>query len=50
MSEPQLWDDVDDYFTAHLSPHDEALDAAVRDSEAAGLPHIAVTAPQGEFL
>jgi predicted O-methyltransferase YrrM len=50
MSEPQLWDDVDDYFTAHLSPHDEALDAAVRDSEAAGLPHIAVTAPQGKFL
>ena len=50
MSEPQLWDDVDDYFTAHLSPHDEALDAALRDSEAAGLPHIAVTAPQGKFL
>jgi len=50
MSEPQLWDDVDDYFTAHLSPHDEAFDAALRDSEAAGLPHIAVTAPQGKFL
>jgi predicted O-methyltransferase YrrM len=50
MSEPQLWDDVDDYFTTQLSPNDEALEAAVRDSEAAGLPHISVTAPQGKFL
>ena len=50
MSESQLWDDVDDYFTAQLSPNDEALDAAVRDSAAAGLPQIAVTAPQGKFL
>jgi predicted O-methyltransferase YrrM len=50
MSKSQLWDDVDDYFTTQLSPNDEALDAAVRDSEAAGLPEIAVTAPQGKFL
>ena len=50
MSESQLWDDVDDYFTAHLSPDDEALDAALRDSEAAELPQVAVTAPQGKFL
>ncbi|MGW2524749.1 O-methyltransferase [Streptomyces sp. NPDC001617] len=50
MSESQVWDDVDDYFTAHLSPNDEALEAAVRDSEAAGLPHIAVSAPQGKLL
>jgi predicted O-methyltransferase YrrM len=50
MSESQLWDAVDDYFTAHLAPEDEALDAALRDSEAAGLPHIAVTAPQGKML
>ncbi|MDH6628733.1 putative O-methyltransferase YrrM [Streptomyces sp. LBL] len=50
MSEPQLWDAVDDYFTAHLSPDDEALVAALRDSEAAELPHIAVTAPQGKLL
>ncbi|MFI6929407.1 O-methyltransferase [Streptomyces sp. NPDC050287] len=50
MSESQLWDAVDDYFTAHLSPQDEALDATLRDSEAAGLPHIAVTAPQGKLL
>jgi predicted O-methyltransferase YrrM len=50
MSESQLWDDVDDYFTSHLSPDDEALEAAVRDSEAAELPSIAVTATQGKFL
>ncbi|MET7472811.1 O-methyltransferase [Streptomyces sp. NPDC005648] len=50
MSESQVWDTVDDYFTAHLSPNDEALEAAVRDSDAAGLPHIAVSAPQGKFL
>ncbi|MGW0334838.1 O-methyltransferase [Streptomyces sp. NPDC003011] len=50
MSESQRWNDVDEYFTSHLSPNDDALDAAVRDSEAAGLPHVAVTAPQGKFL
>ncbi|MET7455506.1 O-methyltransferase [Streptomyces sp. NPDC005574] len=50
MSESQLWDAVDDYFTARLAPDDEALEAVVRDSEAAGLPQIAVTAPQGKFL
>ncbi|MEU9168995.1 O-methyltransferase [Streptomyces sp. NPDC048420] len=50
MSESQLWDDVDDYFTTHLAPEDEALRAAVRDSEAADLPHAAVTAPQGKLL
>jgi predicted O-methyltransferase YrrM len=50
MSESQLWDDVDGYFTAQLSPEDEALRAAVRDSDAAELPHVAVTAPQGKFL
>ncbi|WP_225821059.1 O-methyltransferase [Streptomyces naphthomycinicus] len=50
MSGSQLWDDVDDYFISHLSPDDEALRAALRDSEAAGLPAIAVTAAQGKFL
>ncbi|MEU1274661.1 O-methyltransferase [Streptomyces sp. NPDC005799] len=50
MSESQLWDAVDDYFTSRLSPDDEVLEAAVRDSEAAGLPTIAVTAPQGKLL
>ncbi|MFJ4789577.1 O-methyltransferase [Streptomyces sp. NPDC088794] len=50
MSQSQVWDAVDDYFTAHLTPEDEALTAATRDSEAAGLPHAAVTAPQGKLL
>ncbi|MFI0810167.1 O-methyltransferase [Streptomyces echinatus] len=50
MSGSQLWDDVDDYFISHLSPDDDALRAALRESEAAGLPAIAVTAAQGKFL
>ncbi|OIJ67242.1 O-methyltransferase [Streptomyces mangrovisoli] len=50
MSESQLWDDVDDYFTTHLAPEDEALTAAVRESEAAGLPAIQVTPAQGKLL
>src|SRR5437660_698115 len=50
MSESQLWDDVDDYFTKHLSPNDDALEAALRDSDAAELPQVAVTPLQGRFL
>ncbi|MEV0171199.1 O-methyltransferase [Streptomyces sp. NPDC050803] len=50
MSDSHLWNDVDAYFTAHLSPDDDALQAAVHDSEAAELPHAAVTAPQGKLL
>lgn len=50
MSGSQLWDDVDDYFISRLSPDDEALRAALRESEAAGLPRIGVTAAQGKFL
>ncbi|MEV6806885.1 O-methyltransferase [Streptomyces sp. NPDC051132] len=50
MNGSRLWDDVDDYFTRHLTPDDEALRAALRDSEAAGLPAIAVSPPQGKLL
>ncbi|MFF9394616.1 O-methyltransferase [Streptomyces griseoluteus] len=50
MSESQRWDDVDLYFTGRLAPDDDALRAALRDSEAAGLPSIAVTPTQGKFL
>lgn len=50
MSESQLWDDVDEYFSAHLSPEDDTLQAVLRDSDAAELPPINVTAPQGKFL
>ncbi|MER6424158.1 O-methyltransferase [Streptomyces sp. NPDC001137] len=50
MSESQLWDDVDEYFTTHLSRNDDALEAALRDSDAAELPQISVTPLQGKFL
>lgn len=50
MSESQLWNDVDDYFTTLLSPADEPLAAALRDSDAAGLPHINVAPNQGKLL
>ncbi|MGW2641980.1 O-methyltransferase [Streptomyces sp. NPDC001348] len=50
MSGSQLWDDVDFYFSSHLSPDDEVLQAALRDSEAAQLPHVNVTANQGKLL
>ncbi|MFF1396517.1 O-methyltransferase [Streptomyces sp. NPDC058287] len=44
------WTAVDDYLTGLLAPGDEALTAALADSEAAGLPHIAVAPNQGKFL
>ncbi|MCH0567551.1 MULTISPECIES: O-methyltransferase [unclassified Streptomyces] len=50
MSGSQLWDDIDFYFSSHLAPDDEVLQAALRDSEAAELPHVNVTAPQGKLL
>lgn len=50
MSESRLWDDVDTYFISHLSPDDDALEAALRDSDAAGLPRVNVTANQGKLL
>jgi predicted O-methyltransferase YrrM len=50
MSESQLWDNVDEYFSTHLSIEDDTLQAALRDSDAAELPHVNVTAPQGKLL
>ncbi|MBT3150791.1 O-methyltransferase [Streptomyces sp. CHD11] len=52
MGEPQLWHTVDDYFAGRLltDTPDEALAAALRDSDAAGLPRIAVSAPAGKLL
>lgn len=52
MSEPQLWHEVDDYFADRLltDAPDEALASALRDSEAAGLPPIAVSAVAGKLL
>ncbi|MYR59455.1 methyltransferase, partial [Streptomyces sp. SID625] len=42
MSDSQLWDDVDAYFSGLLSPEDESLRAAQRDSDTEGLPRINV--------
>ena len=44
------WTEVDEYVTGLLAPPDEALDAAVRAGEAAGLPQIQVSPPQGKLL
>ncbi|GGX52433.1 O-methyltransferase [Streptomyces minutiscleroticus] len=49
MSE-SVWNDVDDYFTTLLALSDDVLTAALRDSEAAGLPSINVTPAQGKLL
>ncbi|HEX5997021.1 MAG TPA: O-methyltransferase [Jiangellales bacterium] len=46
----QLWTSVDKYYTDALVKPDEALDAALRDSDAAGLPPINVTPNQGKLL
>ncbi|MEU7579032.1 O-methyltransferase [Streptomyces sp. NPDC041068] len=46
----QQWNSVDDYFTGLLAPPDEPLTAALRDSDAAGLPHINVAPNQGKLL
>lgn len=46
----QLWTSVDQYYSDTLVKPDEALDAALRDSDAAGLPPINVTPTQGKLL
>ncbi|MET7984165.1 MULTISPECIES: O-methyltransferase [unclassified Streptomyces] len=50
MSDSQLWNDVDAHFTTLLAPADEILTAALRDSDAAGLPPINVAPNQGKLL
>jgi len=44
------WNTVDQYLTDTLVKQDANLDAALRDSAAAGLPAISVSPPQGKFL
>jgi predicted O-methyltransferase YrrM len=44
------WTAVDEYVSGLLAPHDEALEAALRDSEDAGLPAIQVSPAQGKLL
>ena len=46
----ETWERVDEYVTERLIEPDAALTAALADSVAAGLPPIAVSAPQGKFL
>ncbi len=45
-----LWTAVDRYISALLVPPDPVLDGALAASEAAGLPRIAVSPPQGKLL
>ena len=45
-----LWTRMDAYFSATLVPSDDALDAALAASEAAGLPAINVAPNQGKLL
>jgi predicted O-methyltransferase YrrM len=44
------WQAVDQYITDLFVPHDEALDAALKGSTAAGLPAINVSPNQGKLL
>ncbi|HVX20483.1 MAG TPA: O-methyltransferase [Acidimicrobiales bacterium] len=44
------WTAVDDYLTGLLFPADDALDRALQDAAAGGLPPINVTAAQGRLL
>lgn len=46
----EQWSAVDEYVAALLAPHDPALEAALSASEAAGLPAIQVSPPQGKLL
>jgi predicted O-methyltransferase YrrM len=41
---------VDEFIAGTLVPHDEALDGALAAAEAAGLPSIQVSPPQGKLL
>jgi predicted O-methyltransferase YrrM len=45
-----LWTAVDEYITQMLVPPDPVLDAALKASDAAGLPAIQVTPNQGKLL
>ena len=44
------WTAVDEYLTDLLVPTDPVLEAALKDSDAAGLPAISVTPTQGKLL
>src|SRR5579863_9831514 len=46
----EMWTAVDRYITDLFVPPDAALNAALQASEAASLPAINVSSPQGKFL
>jgi predicted O-methyltransferase YrrM len=46
----ELWTNVDHYLVSILAPSDSALDAALADSTAGGLPQINVAPNQGKLL
>jgi predicted O-methyltransferase YrrM len=50
MVTQELWSAVDSYITDLFARPDDALNAALRASEAAGLPAINVSPPQGKLL
>jgi predicted O-methyltransferase YrrM len=50
MDVQEQWKAVDQYFADLLLPPDPALEAALLDSAAAGLPPINVSPPQGKML
>ena len=50
MSDRQGWTHVDEYVAERLVGPDDDLDAALARSAEAGLPAIAVSAPQGKLL
>ena len=50
MSEQDRWSAVDAFLVDRLIPRDEALEAALATSAAAGLPNISVSPTQGKLL
>ncbi len=50
MEDKTRWAAVDEYLSRLLIPPDDALQAALADSEAAGLPPISVSPNQGKLL
>lgn len=46
----EIWSAVDEFVGETLVPHDEALQGALEAAEAAGLPPIQVSPPQGKLL
>jgi predicted O-methyltransferase YrrM len=46
----KTWEAVDQYFFGKIIGQDAALEAALKDAEAAGLPPISVTPAQGKLL